>query len=247
MHDSTDPLDAILSAPPCSPPEAEAKARRLRARNERVERDRGLVHRVARKYGRARLPLEDIVQLGYVGLIRAVEDWDPPRGVAFTTHATHHIRWAIAAGVARESHLVHVPASAWEQAEAFKAREAELGSWPGRPAGFDEVADSLGLTDRRREIVRAVRAAEHPGPADAGGMGRTSDDASDAGEDDPRLRRALRSLPERQRKLIAMRYGLDGGEARTQAEVGAIEGVSKQRVGQVEGQALGTLRALLGA
>ncbi len=245
MIDRDDALDTILSAAPPSPSEAEARAETLRVRNERVEQNRRLVYSVARRYRRSRVPLEDIEQLGNVGLIRAAEEFDPGGGGAFSTVATWRIRSAILDGLARGAGTIYVPPSARKLRRAFRGREREMEAAEGRPVGFAEVADAMGLAPRHREVVRAALATERTGGSDVVEMDLVGAEGPEAREDHPRLRRALRHLAPGHRRIVELRYGFDGGGARTQAEVAAIAGVSASRIGHVEGAALAKLRGLL--
>lgn len=192
----TDPLDAILSAPPCTASEAEANARRIRARNERVERNLPLVMYYAGRLAGRGVETGDLVQVGAIALIGAVEKHDPSRG-ALGMFAGLCIRSAMRGAIAR-------------------ARDEGSGT-----GGLDEVG--MDLPD-----PRAVGPLEALCEADL-------------------VRGAVSRLAGGQRAVVELRHGLDGGGSRTQSEVADLLGVTRQRVGQVEGQALGKLRALLGA
>ena len=241
-----DAIDAILSAPPPPSVEAEADAGRLRARNALVEQHRRLVYSVARGYARSGHDLEDLAQLGFLGLIRAAEDFDPAGGFAFSTVAVFRIRSAIVEGLGRLRGPIHVPAGAWKLRREFRRRAAEMEAKLGRPPTFDETADSMGLTPLRREIVRAAQAVDRARGSNVLDFDLVGDEAAEPAEQDPRLRRALRSLPRAQREVIALRYGLADGEARTLAETGRELGMCRQRAYQHERGALARLRAVMG-
>lgn len=216
------------------------------ARNALVEHHRRLVYCVARGYTRSGHDIEDLAQFGFIGLIKAAEEFDPARGIAFSTHATYRIRSAIAEGLAKLRGPVHVPLGARKLRREFRRREGEMEAGLGRSPTFDEVADAMGLTPLRREIVRAALAADRARGSDVLDFDLVGDEAADPAEEYPRLRRALRFLPRGQREVIELRYGLADGEARTLDETGRQLGMCKQRAHQHVRGALARLRAVLG-
>jgi len=219
----------------------------IATRNDLVEHHRRLVYTVARKYRRSPVPIEDIEQLGFLGLMKAAENFDPDRGLAFSTVATYRIRSAISAGLGSLRGPIRIPAGASKLRREFRRRAAEMEAELGRPATFDEVADALGLTPLRREIVRAALAADRAVGSDVLDLDLVADGAAEPAEEDPRLRRALRFLSAAQRRVIETRYGLADGEERTLAETGRELGMCRQRAQQHERGALARLRDVMGA
>ena len=229
-----------------------------RAQARLIEKNLRLVVSVAKRYRGMGLPFEDLIQEGNAGLIKAVEKFDPEMGNRFSTYATWWIRQAIGRAVADQARTVrlpaHVVASLYRQRRVENALSIEL----GRDATEEEVAQRLGKgseeTRRLREVSQQISSinARIGGVSDEEGseVGDLLPDAR-SGEDYVRVEigqweqtlvEAVRSLPEREARVLEMRHGLDGSETRTLREVSEVLGISQERARQVEIKALRTIR-----
>jgi RNA polymerase primary sigma factor len=229
-----------------------------RAQARLIEKNLRLVVSVAKRYRGMGLPFEDLIQEGNAGLIKAVEKFDPEMGNRFSTYATWWIRQAIGRAVADQARTVRLPAhvvdSLYRQRRAENALSIEL----GRDATEEEVAQRLGKgpkeTRRLREVSQQISSinARIGGVSDEEGseVGDLLPDAR-SGEDYVRVEigqweqtlvEAVRSLPEREARVLEMRHGLDGSETRTLREVSEVLGISQERARQVEIKALRTIR-----
>jgi RNA polymerase primary sigma factor len=229
-----------------------------RAQARLIEKNLRLVVSVAKRYRGMGLPFEDLIQEGNAGLIKAVEKFDPEMGNRFSTYATWWIRQAIGRAVTDQARTVRLPAhvvdSLYRQRRAENALSIEL----GRDATEEEVAQRLGKGPeeirRLREVGQQISSinARIGGVSDEEGseVGDLLPDAR-SGEDYVRVEigqweqtlvEAVRSLPEREARVLEMRHGLDGSETLTLREVSEELGISQERARQVEIKALRTIR-----
>jgi RNA polymerase sigma factor (sigma-70 family) len=220
-----------------------------------IESNLGLVHALAKAYRGRGVAYDDLVQEGTVGLIQAVDRFDPDRGVKFSTYAAWWIRRALidALGQAR---VIRMPAKAKRSLSAVRQAETELRRPTSRSASDEAVAEHTGLsTERVRSLRTAARVtASLDEPLGEDGQPR-SDLVADPDAVDPwrhldeleTRRRAwllLKVLPRRHREVLVRRYGLADGEAQTHTQVAAALGISDERSRQLENEALHRLRAL---
>jgi RNA polymerase primary sigma factor len=224
------------------------------ARQRLTESNLRLVVTIARSYRTVGVDMLDLIQEGTVGLMRAVEKYDWRRGTKFSTYAAWWIRHGIVQALETSVSPIRVPDSVRERISDVRACERELTSGLGRPPSVAEVADELGLTPA--QVVEA-RAAGQPLSslddavgADAGdGEVRFADMIADPNAEDPLesllsdaqerdLAARLRALPERPRQVIELRFGLSDGVPQTADAVAARLGLARERVRQIELNAL---------
>jgi RNA polymerase primary sigma factor len=226
-----------------------------RARRQMIEANLRLVVSVARRFSATGLPLADLVQEGNLGLLRAVEKFDWRKGCKFSTYATWWIRQAITRGTAdRGANPIRLPVHVDEQVGRLRRAQARLQGSLGREPSPAELAAEARLpveaVTRLQGAAQAVTSLDTPVGDDGAVLQDLLEDEQAAGPDElaleavgrESLEQALAGLPERARQVLILRYGLDSGTPRTLEEVGAVMGVSRERVRQVERGALAALR-----
>ncbi|MDO5684311.1 MAG: sigma-70 family RNA polymerase sigma factor [Propionibacteriaceae bacterium] len=214
-----------------------------------------LVVSVARRYGRAQMPLLDLVQEGNTGLIRAVEKFDYAKGFKFSTYATWWVRQSISRGMAQQGRIVRLPVHVAEQVNQVSAVRRNLERTLGRDPELEEIAEELGLeVERVVDLIRYGRdhisldaPVEEDGDTSLGDLiAREPTPGPDEMvidmEERERLEDMLSDLDERSADVVRRRYGLVDGRQAKLADIGQIWGITAERVRQIERHALAKLR-----
>lgn len=243
-----------------TPQEEIVLARRIRrgdkqARELMITANLRLVVKIARDYEGMGLPLLDLINEGNLGLMKAVKRFNPAMGAKLSTYASWWIKQAIRRALSNHSKTIRLPVHVMDKLAHIRRAEVTLRESLDREPTDEEVADSLGLDARRirryREASRAPVSLDSPISDD--NSTTISEHVADASATDPLnelvrnsdqelVQEILGTLDARESRILAMRFGLDNGQPKTLEEVGARLGVTRERIRQIQEQALEKMR-----
>lgn len=227
----------------------EAARRRIILANLRL-----VVH-LARGYRTRGLPMLDLIEEGNLGLIHAVDRFEPERGLRFSTYAAIWIRQSMLRGIAEQSRSIRIPVQMFQMANRFVRTGHALRARLGREPMLGEVAAELGISairaSRLEALVGGLRSLDESSSLDA--FEELSADAATSAPtsverlvelqlEHERIDRMLRSLSQREEQIIRIRYGFYDGITRTLAQTGEHFGITRERVRQIEARAIEKLR-----
>jgi RNA polymerase primary sigma factor len=225
------------------------------ARRQMILANLRLVVHVARAYRNRGLPFLDLIEEGNLGLIHAVDRFEPERGLRFSTYASLWIRQAILRGLAEQSRAVRIPVQMFQQLNRYVRAERVLRARLAREPIVAEIAQEMGISAPRAERLRALLTGmksldEHQGveafhelsAEDLGGPPMSVERLVELQLEHEKLDRLLRSLAQREEQVLRIRYGFHDGIARSLQETGEHFGITRERVRQIEARALAKLR-----
>ena len=243
-----------------TPPEEIALARRVqrgdkKAREHMITANLRLVVKIARGYEGLGLPLLDLINEGNIGLMKGVQRFKLGKGAKFSTYASLWIKQAIRRALSNTSKTIRLPVHVVDRLTHMRRAEVKLRETLDREPTDDEVADELGIDARRvrryRDSSRAPVSLDSPvSDDDATSISEHVADANAAApfaaivqhNDHELVKAVLATLDARESRILAMRFGLDNGRPKTLEEVGARLGVTRERIRQIQEQALQKMR-----
>ncbi len=260
-------LDQIKHTPLLTAQQEKQLSRRVREHSDPVAREQmiaanlRLVVKIAKEYSNPGMTLSDLVAEGNIGLMRAVEDFNPDAGVRFSTYAAWWIKQSIKRALINAGQPIHIPAYLAKLITKWRRAARKLEARLGRPATNEEMASEMKISRKKADIIgrglQAVGAPTQIGADDSQAVSEMVADDGTAAPDQammdasnsPFVQGLLARLDPRSRKIVELRFNMDGheGPSRTYKEVGKIIGLTRERVRQLEKIALGQLRQAMEA
>jgi RNA polymerase primary sigma factor len=228
------------------------------ARQRLIQANLRLVVKIARDYEHVGLPLLDLINEGNIGLMKAVDRFDPDKGAKFSTYGAFWIKQAIKRALANQSKTIRLPVHMVDKIYHMRIAAYRLQELLGREPTDAELAEEMGLT--LKQIRRMRRSARRPASLDAPMGDADTNSLSDVVEDTRvelpldkmqnsdsihAIRELVAQLPERERTILNRRFGLDGGERMTLEEIGEQFRVTRERIRQLQNRALNRLKRRL--
>ncbi len=217
-----------------------------------------LVVNIAKNYNNRGMPLSDLIEEGNLGLLRAVEGYDPEQGTRFSTYASWWIKQAIKRALINTVQPIHIPAYMVDMIARFKQAQESFNEREGRQPDLKELAAELDLPMRKVAIIkRAVKAFSSPtqsGDTETGlpmsemladNRVPQPEDAMFSQAESDMLRRLLDQIDQREARILRMRFGLGEDEPMTLKDIGEKVGLTRERVRQIENEALRRLNQLV--
>ena len=231
-----------------------AQAGEGEARRKLIVSNLRLVVSIAKKYLYYGLPLQDLIEEGNVGLMKAVSRYDPERGCKFSTYATWWIRQAITRALSNYGRTVRIPVYVTDNVAKYKKVAEELYIKSGRRPGPEEVAEAMGIKEKEARKLQAfvedISPLDNLDSTNDNGRGipeslepRRMDDAIAQIELDQQLTELLGQLTGREADIMRFRYGLTDGQAHTLEQTGKKFGLTRERIRQIENDSMRRLRA----